>query len=403
MKKILVVEDSTEIRDALINLIGNDHSIIQMDADLDPARLLSKGKIDIALIEISDLFNRRYDLIQVLLDLNHDIRIIFAVDSSLFYLAKPLLVDNLFDYLLKPIDSDKLRKKINIPYMADSEIEFAGLLKKIATEMAHRIKNPLATIKTYASLLKERFDDPEFRDAFYRSMSQEVERIDDIIERLISYSALEKPLPAIADLNSIIEDTINKFTSHPESKDVRILADLEADVPPVFVDRIQIGLVLENIFSFISMDAMKSGEIRVRCLRSSLRGMDGIEIEISYPVRRKGLDDKDLFVIDLFLAREVIRYQGGELIAKAADRQDKAISIHLPCCIGIESIMKLDINRPEMTFDNRDGYSILNYYDRRISNTQIPFAERRIWERRRGQMSLYLPEKRQILGVFVHL
>lgn len=403
MKKILVVEDSTEIRDALINLIGNDHSIIQMDADSDPARLLSKGKIDIALIEISDLFNRRYDLIQVLLDLNHDIRIIFAVDSSLFYLAKPLLVDNLFDYLLKPIDSDKLRKKINIPYMADSEIEFAGLLKKIATEMAHRIKNPLATIKTYASLLKERFDDPEFRGAFYRSMSQEVERIDDIIERLISYSALEKPLPAPADLHPIIEDTINKFTSHPDSKDVRILTDLEADVPPVFVDRIQIGLVLENIFSFISMDAMKSGEIRVRCLRSSLRGMDGIEIEISYPVRRKGLDDKDLFVVDLFLAREVIRYQGGELIVKATDRQDKAISIHLPCCIGIESIMRLDINRPKRTFDNRDGYSILNYYDRRISNPPIPFAERRIWERRRGKMSLYLPEKRQILGVFVHL
>lgn len=259
MRKILVVEDSNEIMAAVSGLIGNDHSIIQMDADSDPDRLLSEEKIDMALIEVSDTFNNRYDLIQAILDLNQEVKILLVVDSNLFDRVRPLLTDDLFDYLIKPVDTYKLRRKINLPIKVDSDIEFTGLLSKIATEVAHKVKNPLTTIKTFTSLLKERFDDPEFRDAFYRSMSQEIERINEIIERLISYSTLGKPILAPADLDSIMKDVTNSLMSHHNDTNKRILTDPHGYIPPLFVDGIQMRLILENILLFVSKDMMEGG------------------------------------------------------------------------------------------------------------------------------------------------
>lgn len=404
MGKILVVEDSNEIMAAASGFIGNGHSIIQMDADSGPDRLLSEEKIDIALIEISDTFNSRYDLIQAILDLNQEVKILLVVDSNLFDLVRPLLTDDLFDYLIKPIDTYKLRKKVNLPTKVDLDIEFTGLLSKIATEIAHRIKNPLTTVKTFTSLLKERFDDPEFRDAFYRSTSREIERINEIIERLISYSTFGKPILAPADLDLIMKDVTNSLMSYPNYRNIRILTDPDGYIPSVLIDGIQMRLILENILLFVSKDMREGGEIRMRRLRSSLRLKDQAKIEISYPFRREGIEGKDLFVVDLLLAKEAIGYQGGELNVRISNREVKVIDINLPCCTGIELVIRSDFISPsKRPSPNERGSRILNYYDRRRYHLPIQFSERRINERRRENISLCLPEKRRILAVFTHL
>ncbi|MEK7306290.1 MAG: histidine kinase dimerization/phospho-acceptor domain-containing protein, partial [Nitrospirota bacterium] len=343
MKNILVAEDSTEIKDVLVKLVGNRQSIIHLNAGLDLDRF-KEDKIDLALIEISGPLDRRYDLIQALLDMNQDVKILLILDSSLLNLAKPLLADNLFDYLFKPIDTDKLRRKINLPLEMGSGIEFAGLMRKITTEMAHRIKNPLTVIKTFAYLLEEKFNDPEFRGIFYRLCLKEVEGINEMIERLISYSSFEKPLPALADLNSITKEAVNNLTSHHNYRRLRISTDLKEDVSPVLVDRVQIRLILENILSFISADIIDDGEVWIRSVRSSMKDTDKAGIEISYPFRKEGLDENDLFTVDLFLASEAIRYQGGELSVRDTGRQEKIIAIRLPCCDGIEGMMRLDFH-----------------------------------------------------------
>ncbi|MBI5746204.1 MAG: hypothetical protein HZA13_04310 [Nitrospirae bacterium] len=402
MKNILVAEDSTEIKDVLAKLVGNRQSITQLNACLDLDRF-KEDKVDLALIEISGPLDRRYDLIQTLLDMNPDVKILLIFDSGLFNLAKPLLADNLFDYLFKPIDTDKLRRKINLPIEMDSGIEFAGLMRKITTEMAHRIKNPLSVIKTFAYLLEEKFNDPEFRGTFYRLCLKEVEGINEIIERLISYSSFEKPLPALADLNSITREAVYNLTSHHNYRRLAISTDLQEDLPPVLVDRVQIRLILDNILSFISADIIDDGEVWIRSVRSSMKDTDKAGIEISYPFRKEGLDENDLLTVDLFLASEVVRYQGGEFSVTDTGRHEKIIAIRFPCCDGIEGIMRLDFNGVKGAAGARDGSAVFNYYDRRKGRLEIPLKERRTAVRRRGSMSLSLPEKRKILGVFANI
>lgn len=44
--------------------------------------------------------------------------------------------------------------------------------------MSHEIRNPLVAIKTFAELLPDRFDDPDFRNGFNTIVVQEIKRLD---------------------------------------------------------------------------------------------------------------------------------------------------------------------------------------------------------------------------------
>ncbi|NQT91215.1 MAG: PAS domain-containing protein, partial [Lentisphaerae bacterium] len=63
-----------------------------------------------------------------------------------------------------------------------------GSLGTLSAGMAHEIKNPLVSIKTFTQLLPERYDDPEFRETFFSLIGDEVMRIDNLVSRLLHFA-----------------------------------------------------------------------------------------------------------------------------------------------------------------------------------------------------------------------
>ncbi len=78
----------------------------------------------------------------------------------------------------------------------------------LAAGMAHEIKNPLVTIKTFTQLLPQRYADEEFRHDFSSLVAHEVSRIDGIVNELLSFSKPTKPKLAPLKLHGIIEQTL---------------------------------------------------------------------------------------------------------------------------------------------------------------------------------------------------
>ena len=54
--------------------------------------------------------------------------------------------------------------------------------------MSHEVRNPLVAIKTFAQLLPERFDDPDFRRDFNEIVVQEIDRLDLIITQINNFA-----------------------------------------------------------------------------------------------------------------------------------------------------------------------------------------------------------------------
>ncbi len=78
----------------------------------------------------------------------------------------------------------------------------------LAAGMAHEIKNPLVSIKTFTQLLADRYKDPDFRNTFEEVVPHEVDRIDTIVKRLLDFA---RPRPVNyqdVNLRRVIEQVL---------------------------------------------------------------------------------------------------------------------------------------------------------------------------------------------------
>ena len=71
-------------------------------------------------------------------------------------------------------------------------------LGTLSAGMAHEIKNPLVSIKTFAQLLPERYQDSDFRQTFSNLIGHEIDRIDSLVNQLLRFARPAKTTPSNA-------------------------------------------------------------------------------------------------------------------------------------------------------------------------------------------------------------
>ncbi|MBI5079048.1 PAS domain-containing sensor histidine kinase, partial [Candidatus Saganbacteria bacterium] len=84
-------------------------------------------------------------------------------------------------------------------------------LATMAAGMAHEIKNPLSSLKVFVQLLPKKFDDPEYRRKLEEIFPREIERIDRIVESLLSFARAAAPNFVKVKIEDILEETLKYF------------------------------------------------------------------------------------------------------------------------------------------------------------------------------------------------
>lgn len=131
-------------------------------------------------------------------------------------------------------------------------------LGTLAAGMAHEIKNPLVSIKTFTQLLPERFDDADFRETFTSLMSDEVKRIDSIVNQLLRFSRPSKPVLSALSLHELLTHTLKLLQQQMRPKNIQLVTALEANPDRINADRDQFSQVLIN-FILNAVESMKQG------------------------------------------------------------------------------------------------------------------------------------------------
>ena len=116
-------------------------------------------------------------------------------------------------------------------------VDRAAFWTDLAASMSHEIRNPLVAIKTFAQLLPERFDDPDFRKNFTDIVVQEIDRLDKIITQINSFAHPAelnmKPLDIRAPVKRGLELARTKFGTNGG---VPVETQLSSDLPTVVGD-----------------------------------------------------------------------------------------------------------------------------------------------------------------------
>lgn len=135
-----------------------------------------------------------------------------------------------------------------------NNLERATFWNELASAISHEVRNPLVAISTFSQLLPERYGDEEFRTQFRDLTTQEVGRLNGMIDQLDEYA--NPPGLEFAPVNAgeLLETALYKARKGGGvSKDVRIevepgLPSIEGDID-VLAD--SIARLLHNTFTAV--------------------------------------------------------------------------------------------------------------------------------------------------------
>jgi signal transduction histidine kinase len=135
-------------------------------------------------------------------------------------------------------------------------------LGTIAAGVAHEIRNPLASIRTFAQLMPERMEDPEFKNEFSQLVVKDVDRITKVIETMLDFA---RPTPVTIEanpVNDLVDEAALLMQSRFKSKHIDLTKTFHGN-HVVKVDKQQILQVLVNLLNN-AVDALpEQGKIRI--------------------------------------------------------------------------------------------------------------------------------------------
>lgn len=131
-------------------------------------------------------------------------------------------------------------------------------LGTLSAGMAHEIKNPLVSIKTFAQLLPERYQDSDFRETFSNLIGHEIDRIDSLVNQLLRFARPAKPVLQPMHVHAVLEKSLQLLGHRLYQKEIKLTRSWGADVDTIRADADQLEQVFLNFF-LNAMDAMKRG------------------------------------------------------------------------------------------------------------------------------------------------
>lgn len=128
----------------------------------------------------------------------------------------------------------------------------------LAAGLAHEIKNPLTSIKTFTEYLEEKYSDKDFRDKFTRIVGGEVERINSIVQQLLDFAKPRQLTLKDTDLHKLLDDTLNLLSNDLIKHRINLTKEYSDEIIIINADYNQLKQAFLNVL-LNSIDAMKSG------------------------------------------------------------------------------------------------------------------------------------------------
>ncbi|MFC1726849.1 ATP-binding protein, partial [candidate division KSB1 bacterium] len=135
-------------------------------------------------------------------------------------------------------------------------------LGQLSAGAAHEIRNPLTSIRSTIQYLKKSFKDEE-NIQLVNELMEEVDRINDIIEGLLSFSKPGKPLKENINLNQVIQQTIHLVETGAKKKNINIEFNSKTQQNELIADPSQLKQVFLNIIMNATQAIERDGKIDI--------------------------------------------------------------------------------------------------------------------------------------------
>ncbi len=129
------------------------------------------------------------------------------------------------------------------------ELERSAFWRDLAAAMSHEIRNPLTAIKTYAQLLPQRYSDPEFREEFHGLVSEEVVRLQRIVEAINNFAHPVEPKWGPVDVARMFTTAVDAARERVSAPGARVEVCIAEKTPAIVGDQAALSDALAHLIT----------------------------------------------------------------------------------------------------------------------------------------------------------
>lgn len=119
-------------------------------------------------------------------------------------------------------------------------------LNRMIAGIAHEIRNPLASIKTFVELIPTKMNNQKFQDQFAEIVPKEVDRVNNLIRNLIDYAKPETTNKEMILINDIVKSCTTLINPMLKKEGIELVVD-EEECLEILADKNQLKQIIINI------------------------------------------------------------------------------------------------------------------------------------------------------------
>jgi DNA-binding NtrC family response regulator len=209
-------------------------------------------------------------------------------------------------------------------------------LKVVIHELAHELKNPMVTIKTFAQLLGERYQDENFRIRFQEVVGSDIERMDDLLETMLEFAEFAGPRSSTVALTEKLRSILEEIHGESAKRQARFEWKASGALHEIAADESQLEYILKNLLlvalwdaktgSTIEIDLSRQGALAISYLRESPRVSP-----ISHYLDEQNFSANDsVLPLRLLLAKHLLERNGGRFEIRSSDGLKEILKLEFP-------------------------------------------------------------------------
>jgi signal transduction histidine kinase len=209
-------------------------------------------------------------------------RTLAALESAARRLALPVAAA-LATRRLARLDAEvrRLDRLATLGSLTDAEVrrlDRLATLGSLTAEIVHEIRNPLVSLKTFAELLPERADDPEFRRSFSELAREELRRVERLLDLVLEQarpareSSEEESSPA-----SAIHAVSRLLARRATLAEIELELEVPENLPSVRLDQDALRQVVLNLLQ----NAIEASPLRSRVRIGARRAGGSVVVEVA--------------------------------------------------------------------------------------------------------------------------
>jgi signal transduction histidine kinase len=203
--------------------------------------------------------------------------------------------------------------------------------------LSHSLRNPLVSLKTFATLLPERFADEEFRLRFHAQAEHDLAALERHLDRLARFAELVPGPAKPVNVAALLETLLHERRAEIRRRRLLVLSELGADAPWALASEEAVRFAFEALFDAAFAQIRDRQDLYIACRRPAAQpsGAPALRVLLRFhgaPIAKlpAGGGRPSPALLELVLAEAALEPSGGRIAYESLANDEQVLRVDLP-------------------------------------------------------------------------